>query len=834
VIEPEHLLARVAWVQDLDRSSSTDRPDVVATVEYVVRMWPNERVSEITSKQGHRSSSVWTRSVIAGVLGIATVGAASVQVAQADVFPDQLGFDLDGESPGDSAGAVALSADGSRVALGSPGHDGNGRDSGHVRIFDFESGRWVQVGDAIGGRAPLDSAGRSVALSADGNRVAVGGPRSDGGSVRVFDWDGAAWSQAGADLIGSVAERYFGAELALSDDGTRIVIGTAGDDSGYVRVLDWDGSTWSQAGSDLDVVAGGLLYAVALSDDGNRLAVGASDSADGVRVFDWDGVDWSQVGGAISVESEPDGFGIGVALSGSGDRVAVAARGNADEGPPGGAWVFELVSGTWEVMDSLESDQVRTVALSADGNRLVRSGPFPWDGTGETVIRDFDGSEWADVASIGADDFGDEVSEVALSADGGRVAIGSPSNFLIGASGTLKAGQVRVFDLSESPPPPPASLIPVVPARLLETRVGGDTVDGVSAGVGRRVAGSVAELQVAGRGGIGPDSVAALLNVAVVGPADQGYVTVYPCDSEPPLASSLNYAAGRTVSNAVFTELSSDGTVCVFTSAATDLVVDVTGQAPIRSGLRPVGPTRVIDSRTGIVQTDYEDWLEIERLAAGSVYQVRVTGRGGVPFAVDSVMMNVAVVKPNTSGFLTVYPCESEPPLASSVNYAPGQTVSNSVFSRTMFGSKVCIYTSAETAIVIDATGYTPAPGGLLAVEPTRLLETRAGQETADGMSEAIGRRSAGSTTEFQVHGRGGIPGDSSAVLLNVAAVRPDASGYLTVYPCDVERPLAASLNYSGGEVVSNSVFSQVSDDGRVCVYNSGATDLVVDVTARS
>ena len=104
----------------------------------------------------------------------------------------QLGADIDGEAAGDNSGAaVSLSSDGTRVAIGATGNDGNGIYAGHVRIYEYSSGSWTQLGADIDGEATDDVSGSSVSLSSDGTTVAIGAPFNDGngnvaGHVRVY------------------------------------------------------------------------------------------------------------------------------------------------------------------------------------------------------------------------------------------------------------------------------------------------------------------------------------------------------------------------------------------------------------------------------------------------------------------------------------------------------------------------------------------------------------------------------------------------------------------------------------------------------------------------
>ena len=206
------------------------------------------------------------------------------------------------------------------------------------------SNTWAQVGGDLNGEAADDRFGQSVALSSDGTRLAVGGHQNDGtgsnaGHVRVFNWSGSAWIQLGGDIDGEAANDYFGTSVALSSDGTILAVGAyandgaAGTDAGHARVFEYHqgSSTWIQLGGDIDGEAAGdnSGYSVAISSDGTRLAVGATSNdgtgtdAGHVRVFDWSGSVWTQVGADIDGEAAGDNFSVSVALSSDGTRLAV-------------------------------------------------------------------------------------------------------------------------------------------------------------------------------------------------------------------------------------------------------------------------------------------------------------------------------------------------------------------------------------------------------------------------------------------------------------------------------------------------------------------------------
>ena len=126
---------------------------------------------------------------------------------------NQLGLDIDGESVEDRSGhAVAINGDGSIVAIGALSNDDNGTNSGHVRVYEYALGVWIQIGQDIDGETIDDGSGSSVALSNDGTILAVGAPYNSGnginsGHVRVFQFaqSSGQWTQIGLDIDGEAA-----------------------------------------------------------------------------------------------------------------------------------------------------------------------------------------------------------------------------------------------------------------------------------------------------------------------------------------------------------------------------------------------------------------------------------------------------------------------------------------------------------------------------------------------------------------------------------------------------------------------------------------------------
>ena len=126
-----------------------------------------------------------------------------------------------------------------------------------------------------------------------------------------------------------------------------------------------------------------------------------------------------------------------------------------------------------------------------------------------------------------------------------------------------------------------------------------------------------------------------------------------------------------------------------------------------------------------------------------------------------------------------------------------------------------------------------PIGAGAKSVLPGRVLESRSGNpdyKTIDGISQGIGRIAAGKVAEVKVTDRADVPENAEAVFLNVVAVSPSGRGYLTVFPCGTTPPLAANVNYVGGDVAANAVFAKIGTGGKVCIFTLAETDLVIDV----
>ncbi len=345
-------------------------------------------------------------------------------------------------------------------------------------ILPATSAQYTQQGPKLVGTGAAGLSvdqGRSVALSADGNTAAVGGPEDSNGTgaVWIFTRSAGVWTQQGPKLLGTgaVGAAAQGTSVALSADGNTLLAGGPADDEsginhvviGAAWVFTRSAGVWTQQGSKLVgtgiSTSGGSAKqgtSVALSGDGNTALVGGP--ADGSNygaswVFVRNSGVWSQqsklVGGG-EVGSAGASQGYAVALSSDGNTALV---GGPFDNPAGGAlaigavWVFTRSGGVWthqgpKLVGSGGNGQGSSVALSADGNTAIESSPTDNTFAGAAWVWTRSGGVWtqqgpklvgAGVSSPGAD----QGTGVALSADGNTALLGGPGDDSVNATGAV-------------------------------------------------------------------------------------------------------------------------------------------------------------------------------------------------------------------------------------------------------------------------------------------------------------------------------------------------------------------------------------------------------------
>ena len=260
-------------------------------------------------------------------------------------------------------------------------------------------------------------------------------------------------------------------------------------------------------------------------------------------------------------------------------------------------------------------------------------------------------------------------------------------------------------------------------------------------------------------------------------------------------------------------------------------------QAPAQ--FAPLTPARICDTRSTSITGQPADQCTGQTLVPGGSISVQVTGYGGVPASATAVVANVTATDTTAASYLTVWPAGSNRPLASNLNWSAGQTVANLVTVPLSATGALQIYNAnGKTDVVVDVEGfYGPMPAGSAGLgfsplSPARICDTRPTSITGQPSDQCTGGTlGPGGSIQVQVTGHGGVPTSATAVVANVTVTDTTSASYLTAWPAGQSRPVASTLNWSGGETRANRVVIPLSATGALEFYNDlGQADLVVDV----
>jgi len=340
-------------------------------------------------------------------------------VASADIPTVQQGIKLLGTGVigfSNQGNAVALSADGNTAVVG--GFTDN-EYQGAVWIFTRTNGDWKQQGKKLIGTDTVwkPQQGYSLAVSADGNTVIVGGITDNTfqGAAWIFTRDNIGnWRQQGNKLIGSgnVGTAQQGSSVGISADGNTAIIGGMGDNNfkGAAWLFRRTNGVWKQYGNKL--VGTGAIgnaqqgYAVTISADGKTAAVGGNtDNSERGAIWIYTLTDsiWSQQGNKLSGTGSIDTAQQGSSLSFNANGNTIIVAGGKDNKGKGAAWIFTRNGNQWVqqgsklVSNDTNRDTARlkfSVALNADGNIALIGGTNNDGSKGAALLFTRDGDKW--------------------------------------------------------------------------------------------------------------------------------------------------------------------------------------------------------------------------------------------------------------------------------------------------------------------------------------------------------------------------------------------------------------------------------------------------------
>ena len=319
-----------------------------------------------------------------------------------------------------------------------------------ISIFSISSNAQTQIGQTLTNFELGDGLGASLSMSANGSRLLTSAPRFDtdgvfiSGRVDVYEFDGSSWVPLGQTLDGGTPVEFgqYGRGLEMSDSGNRIAIGNSDSES---QVYEWNGGTqqWEQMGTALefDGDPDTQLRRFRFSSDENTLVIGGSNSGDdSVYVFQWDGSNWNTIGNPLQ-----DPATNRIAISNDAQTIANSYNNfGSDNGIniytfDGTDWILDFARSfvsPVEISDGFD--------LSGSGNRLVLS---YWDEIAETgTFETYDrvGGNWEASVSTFSLPFDSNNNALRLSNNGTVFIYGSGTE---NAGGT-DAGGTRVYQKS--------------------------------------------------------------------------------------------------------------------------------------------------------------------------------------------------------------------------------------------------------------------------------------------------------------------------------------------------------------------------------------------------
>lgn len=398
------------------------------------------------------------------------------------VADDAHSFDTFGTS-------VAITPNGSRMAIGAELHDEEGTSGGAAYIFRRERGQWVQEARLFGTDTnPFDRFGHAVAISAAGDVVVVTAYRHavfwpDAGAGYIFVRNGTQWTQqAMLSADDAAMTDLLGFSAAISADGSRVALGAlwdddGGDQSGSVYVFDRVGDNWQQTTKIVanDATPGSEFgFAVAMTGDGTRLLIGArfddrfNTNFGAAYVFRDASGDWVQEAKLTANNPQSnDRFGGAVTIDDQGLAAVIGTRGDDEIAPnAGAAQVFDRQGTSWIGPTKLTPRSAggfkafgSAAAISPDGSRLVVGSasdytrlPLTMGGSATCFVRRAD--QWFEIRRLTELDSASNDaagSAVAISNSSDRGALAAIAWPLDDVAGMVDSGSIRVFSLDALP-----------------------------------------------------------------------------------------------------------------------------------------------------------------------------------------------------------------------------------------------------------------------------------------------------------------------------------------------------------------------------------------------
>ena len=171
---------------------------------------------------------------------------------------------------------------------------------------------------------------------------------------------------------------------------------------------------------------------------------------------------------------------------------------------------------------------------------------------------------------------------------------------------------------------------------------------------------------------------------------------------------------GQVVANAAIVPAGTSGSISVFASDETNVLIDINGYfaapgSPQALAFYPVMPCRIADTRTG---SGFSLMFGSPALVAGATRDFPVQQSAcGIPMTAQAYSVRMTVVAPGPMGYLTTWPAGQSLPTVATLNAPNGGVVGNEAIVPAGTNGDIDVFASANTNLVIDINGYFAPPG---------------------------------------------------------------------------------------------------------------------------
>lgn len=388
------------------------------------------------------------------------------------IMPGRIHCPFEGEAANDrSASEVALSRDGTTMAIGAPNNSGSGGIyRGHVRIYRKAACNWNLIGE-IDGTNDNELFGGKISLSDNGDHIVIGSSSIFGNNywpplfkgIKVFRYTGgSSWVQQGN--IQHPSGRTLGGDVAINGDGTVVATFIQGTQNSVPAacIFQYSSGNWTQKGTDLALeyydnayyfgwTQSGRGESIDISSSGNRVAIGEQYYGSSmmplnglphgllrgrIKVVEWDNVitnNWVLIGGNLLGNGTYDKFGYSVSMNSDGSKVIGSSVQDIQSGRAY-VKVFEYLGNSNWVQKGSDIHQANqqgyfgiSVSISDLGDKIVfAEGLKAYNGvqTGGHLVYSFSNNNWNLLYDISNSTAGYAISS-AIDGNGTMIATGT-------------------------------------------------------------------------------------------------------------------------------------------------------------------------------------------------------------------------------------------------------------------------------------------------------------------------------------------------------------------------------------------------------------------------